>query len=276
VTQRCYRIGQFARKASVTLRTLRFYHKVGLLSPSYQTGAGYRLYSEEDLLTLQQILALKFLGFSLEQIKRYLHRGPKSLQTILAQQRAMMQEKRSQLDVVIRALAETETLLQAGQCDWQSLVKVIREIQMDQKPEWVRKYFTEEQLQKMSELNQTSYSQEALQKLKQNREWTEEDQKRASAQWEHVAAEAKRLAALGADPGGEEAQALAKLKSELLAGFTQGDPEIEAGLTRFWENFAALPAQERPFAMPFDATGSEFLKKAMTIYKERQAPSRDA
>ena len=63
---RFYQTGQFARKASVTLRTLRYYDSVGLLSPSQVTEAGYRLYTEEDLLTLQNILALKFLGFSLQ------------------------------------------------------------------------------------------------------------------------------------------------------------------------------------------------------------------
>jgi DNA-binding transcriptional MerR regulator len=275
-----YRIGQFARKAAVTLRTLRFYHKVGLLSPSQQTGAGYRLYSEEDLLTLQQILALKFLGFSLAQIKRCLQRGPRSLQAILAQQRAMMQEKRNQLDVVIRALAETEALLQGEKCDWQALVKVIQEIQMDQKTEWLKKYFTDEQLGKMIQLGASSYSPEALQKLQQRGEqrgeWTEADQQRASAQWAHVAAEAKRLAAAGADPGGAEAQALARLKSDLLGAFTQGDPEIAAGLEQWWKSFRALPPQERPFdASPYDAgdAGSDLLQKAMAIYQQRQGQS---
>jgi DNA-binding transcriptional MerR regulator len=71
--QRFYRTGQFAKMTSVTLRTLRFYDKVGLLSPTEYTEAGYRLYSEDDLLTLQHILALKFLGFSLDEIKACLH-----------------------------------------------------------------------------------------------------------------------------------------------------------------------------------------------------------
>lgn len=64
-----YTTSQFAQKAAVTARTLRFYDKVGLLSPSEYTEAGHRLYSDKDLWSLQQILALKFLGFSLEEIK---------------------------------------------------------------------------------------------------------------------------------------------------------------------------------------------------------------
>src|SRR5262249_19650682 len=147
----------------------------------------------------------------------------------------------------------------------------------DQKPEWVRKYFTEEQLQKLNELVRASYSEQATQKLQQGRPWTEEDQQRADAQWQQVAAEARRLAAVGADPGGEEAQAVARLKSELLGAFTQGDPEVAAGLAQFWKNFAALPPKERPFdASAYDAgsAGRELLDKAMAIYQERQAQTR--
>ncbi len=67
--QHYYFTGQFAQKAAVSVRTLQYYDKVGLLSPSLYTEAGYRLYTDEDLSSLQQILALKFLGFSLEEIK---------------------------------------------------------------------------------------------------------------------------------------------------------------------------------------------------------------
>lgn len=63
--QHFYFISEFAQKASVSVRTLRFYDKVGLLSPTSYTEAGYRLYTDTDFLRLQQILALKFLGFSL-------------------------------------------------------------------------------------------------------------------------------------------------------------------------------------------------------------------
>jgi DNA-binding transcriptional MerR regulator len=268
-----YQTGQFAKKASVTLRTLRYYDRVGLLSPSQHTESGYRLYAEEDLLTLQRILALKFLGLSLEEIRICLRKGPRQLEAILAQQREMMQEKRSQLDTIIKAIGETETLLQAGQCDWDSIARVIQVIQVEQQTDWVKKYFTEEQIQKMAEMGQTAYSPEASQKLSRRGPWTEEDQKRASQQWEYLAAEAKRLAEAGADPAGTEAQALAKFKTDLLSAFTQNDPEIEAGLQTFWENFQAMPAEERPFDnTPYDPgdAGTELLDKAMTIYRERQ------
>ena len=54
--------------AGVTLRTIRYYDKIGLLKPSYILENGYRQYCNKDLITLQKILALKELGFSLEEI----------------------------------------------------------------------------------------------------------------------------------------------------------------------------------------------------------------
>ena len=276
--RRFYRTGQFAARACVSLRTLRYYDRVGLLSPSQHTEAGYRLYTEEDLSTLQQILALKFLGFSLEEIKQCLRNGPRRLEAGLAQQRAMLLDKRRQIDGILNAITHTESLLKTGQRDWEAIVKVIEQTQMEQKKVWVKKYFTDTQAQKMDQLSHDSYSPEARQKLQQRGEWTEEDQKRADERWAYVASETKRLAAAGADPGGDEGQALAKIKSDLLFEFTQGDPDIVAGLKRFWENHNALPTGEQPLFSVVPSTSdaeTEFMEKAMTLYEERQKGNQD-
>jgi len=126
LNRRFYRIGQFADKASVTVRALRYYDRVGLLSPSQHTESGYRLYTEQDLLTLQQILSLKFLGFSLEEIKLCLHAEPKRFQEALVQQKALLREKRSQLDAILGAIEEIESRLEAGDWDWESLAGAIQ------------------------------------------------------------------------------------------------------------------------------------------------------
>jgi hypothetical protein len=61
-----YQAQQFATRAGVTVRTLHHYDRLGLLKPSAYTGSGYRLYRESDLARLQQIVTLKFIGFSLQ------------------------------------------------------------------------------------------------------------------------------------------------------------------------------------------------------------------
>ena len=63
-------VGQVAKKMGVTVRTLQYYDRVGVLSPSAESEGGRRLYTEKDFIRLHQILSLKSLGFSLEDIKQ--------------------------------------------------------------------------------------------------------------------------------------------------------------------------------------------------------------
>jgi MerR family transcriptional regulator, copper efflux regulator len=62
------RIGEFAKQAGVTPRTIRYYESLGLLGPSEREGAGFRYYSEIELAKLQKINVLKGLGLNLEEI----------------------------------------------------------------------------------------------------------------------------------------------------------------------------------------------------------------
>jgi DNA-binding transcriptional MerR regulator len=270
--QRFYPIGQFAQKAAVSLRTLRYYDKVGLLSPSQYTEAGYRLYSQEDLLRLQQILAFKFLGFSLEEIKAYLKAEPLLLQRALAQQKAMLKDKRAQLDEIIAAVEQAQKLLENEQFDWNTLAHVIQVIQMEQKNDWVSNYLTAEQQQKIQEISEKSYTPEAREQFKamHPNPWTEEDQKRVNEQYAHLAAELKRLVAAGADPASPDAQAAAKLQSDLILGFTKGNAEVTSGLQRFWKNVNELPEDQQPISLPYGKEEAALLAEATKIYRQRQ------
>jgi DNA-binding transcriptional MerR regulator len=248
---------------------LRFYDREGLLSPSQISESGYRLYSDEDLASLQQILALKYLGFSLDEIRVLLQSAPQNLADVLSQQKRMMRGKREQIDGIIQAIEETEGLLRTGNADWESLVKVIQVIQMEQNNDWAKKYFTPEQLEKMRELGDQSYTEDAKQKLAARSEWTEEDQKRVDVQWAEVNSGIQRLAASGADPAGDDAQAVVAQYKGLIAAFTGGDPEIAAGLNKFWEAHSALPEGERPIRSPYSPDEQAFLDKALAAYNER-------
>jgi len=70
-----WKVGDLAKLTGLTVRTLRFYDQIGLFSPSSQTESGHRLYSEADLSRLHQILSLKELGLSLEEVKSVLAGG---------------------------------------------------------------------------------------------------------------------------------------------------------------------------------------------------------
>ncbi len=269
-----YHTGQFAEKASVSVRTLRYYDSVGLLSPAEYTEAGYRLYTDSDLSRLQQILALKFLGFSLEEIRHCLRVGPASLQESLAQQKAMMRERREQLDTIIAAIDETEKLLSANTTntdDWEPIVKVISVMHMQQNNDWRNKYLTEEQMKAMEELSKKHYTEEQRQQIaERGKNWTEEDQQRATQQWSEVGTELKRLIAVGAAPDSPEAQALVQKWQALVQCFTGGDPGILQGLKNLTSDVRSRPEGERPYAMPFSGEDEKFLHKAFEVYSQKQ------
>ena len=65
-------VGEVAKKMGVTVRALQYYDRQGLLSPSAESAGGRRLYADKDLIRLHQILSLKHLGFSLDDIKNRL------------------------------------------------------------------------------------------------------------------------------------------------------------------------------------------------------------
>jgi DNA-binding transcriptional MerR regulator len=67
-----YTVKQVAAMSGVSVRTLHFYDETGLLKPAYHGANGYRFYGEPQLLTLQQILFYRELGFELKEIKRIL------------------------------------------------------------------------------------------------------------------------------------------------------------------------------------------------------------
>src|SRR5882724_4521030 len=69
-----YTVKQLAAMSGVSVRTLHFYDETGLLKPAYHGANGYRFFEEAQLLTLQQILFYRELGFELKQIKKILSR----------------------------------------------------------------------------------------------------------------------------------------------------------------------------------------------------------
>jgi len=65
-------IGEVAKMIGVSTKTIRYYHKIGLLAEPKRTGVGYRLYTAQDLLRLQRIRRLRSLGLPLDRIKEIL------------------------------------------------------------------------------------------------------------------------------------------------------------------------------------------------------------
>src|ERR1051326_5804074 len=95
--EKLFKAREFARLTGVTVRALHHYDRLGLLKPGRYSPAGYRLYRESDIARLEQIVALKFIGFSLKQIKDIFTSGSSDLPIALRQQREAIEEKRARL-----------------------------------------------------------------------------------------------------------------------------------------------------------------------------------
>ena len=95
---------EVARIAGVSVRTLHHYDAIGLLVPRTRTGAGYRLYTESDLLRLQQILIGRELGLSLEEIRRSLDDPRFDRQAALRDQRERLRDRARQTEAMIRGI----------------------------------------------------------------------------------------------------------------------------------------------------------------------------
>ncbi|WP_025784033.1 MerR family transcriptional regulator [Sporosarcina sp. D27] len=101
------KVKEVAALSGVSVRTLHHYDELGLLKPAETTEVGYRVYSDENLAELQQILFYRALGFSLKQIKEILSNPSFNRLEALESQRQMLHQKRSQLDDMIRTIEQT-------------------------------------------------------------------------------------------------------------------------------------------------------------------------
>ncbi|HEX8450490.1 MAG TPA: MerR family transcriptional regulator [Longimicrobium sp.] len=88
-----YTVKQVARLSGVSVRTLHFYDEEGLLKPAYTGANGYRFYEEPQLLTLQQILFYRELGFELRQIRELLGRADFQRVDALRAHRVALEER---------------------------------------------------------------------------------------------------------------------------------------------------------------------------------------
>lgn len=101
------KVSEVAKLTGVTVRTLHYYDKIGLLKPSRVTDAGYRLYSPADLEILQQILFFRELDFPLSDIRRILANPAYDRETALQNHRQLLLQKRSHIDGLISLVDKT-------------------------------------------------------------------------------------------------------------------------------------------------------------------------
>ena len=142
-------VGEAAKKIGVTVRTLQYYDKEGFLSPSAESEGGRRLYTDKDLVILHQIISLKSLGFSLDDIKHRLIslETPADVATALTEQADSIREKIEQLTASLTAIEQLkEEVLQMRSVNFKKYADIIVNLQIKNDSYYLIKRFDDDTL----------------------------------------------------------------------------------------------------------------------------------
>jgi DNA-binding transcriptional MerR regulator len=137
----------------VSVQTMHHYDRIELLKPSLRLANGYRVYSEKDLLKLQQIIALKFFGFELSQIKTLITEEHEALThfsnqaQVLEQKALALLEGAKTLRSIINSVGDNKSI------PWETIIQLIEVYRMTERLEhnWVKEIFTPDELKQYAE-----------------------------------------------------------------------------------------------------------------------------
>jgi DNA-binding transcriptional MerR regulator len=215
MTSEPLKVGELARRTGLTVRTLHHYDAIGLLKPSLHTEAGYRLYTGRDIARLQQVVSLRQLGLSLEEVGDCLDRAGFSPLEVIDLHLARLREQiESQRKLCERLEAIATRIRAAGEVSADEFLRTIEEIIM------MEKYFTPEQLEQIRE-RRAALGEEYL--------------RQKQAEWVELIALVRAEMERGTDPGDAKVQALAQRWLRLVEFTTGGDPAMKQSIKRHWE-----------------------------------------
>lgn len=131
-----FKPAEFAKIVGITKRALRYYEEIGLLKPSYKNYVGHRFYSESDFKIIQQIITLKFIGFSIDEIKKIKEESISVKNSLNIQQEAL-QQKLCDINLIMKAVKELQAIVENWddinrQVDWEKFFYVIKAVKMEE------------------------------------------------------------------------------------------------------------------------------------------------
>ena len=237
-------VGELAKQMRTTVRTLQFYDRIGLLIPAGESAGGRRLYDDADVVRLNQILALKQLGFSLEEIRDRLVNldSPAAVAEALNQQAGSV---RAQIANLTKALNDIELLraatLRWDRVDFTKYAEILILLRESHDTMWVLEVAGDQFRDRIIDLDTPA-----------RREI-----------WDEVISTARAAAALhaqGVPPDSPEGQAVADRMWRAAQRFTGGDPAVLADLEAFEERSDKWDGK---FAEAYSPAARTFLHEAM-------------
>jgi DNA-binding transcriptional MerR regulator len=250
-----YTISALAKLAGVSVRTLHHYDEIGLLVPSRNDKNKYRIYGEDELLRLQQILFFRELEFSLPEIAAIIDSPEFDVLTALRDHKAMLTGKQKRTAALIKMVDKT-------------IDKINKKINM--KDEELYDAFSKEEMEELSD--------EAKQRWGHTDQYKESEKKMRGMSKEQFAViqkEGEEIAKAGAllvnEPiDGDAAQALIAKHYKHLSNFYTPTPEMYKGLAEMYLADTRFTA----YFAKYDPKLPQFMHDAMVYFAEQQIKNR--
>ena len=242
-------VGEVAKKMGVTVRTLQYYDKEGLLSPSAESEGGRRLYTDKDLVTLHQIISLKSLGFSLNDIKERLIplETPADVANALTEQADDLRQKIEQLRASLLAIERLKTeVLQIQTVNFKKYADIIVNLQMKNDSYYLIKRFDDDMLDHIRS------------------QFDKESGLDFMDRFNRLSVEIVQLQKETVPPESEKCQQIVKEYWGLIMEFTNGDLQMIPKLMKFGNiDIAANAWEERQKIV------NDYLEPALQVYFSR-------
>ncbi|MEJ6004036.1 MerR family transcriptional regulator [Paucibacter sp. AS339] len=215
-----YTVGDLAKRCGLTVRALHHYEKLGLLTPSGRSEAGYRLYNDADVLRLHRLLAYRHSGLALKDIAPLLDAESPPVLEVLQRH---IGEVQAQLRRQQRLLEALQRVAERAAHDEEGLTEhLLRTMGLMRSYE---KYFDEADLQRMDG---------------RRAELGEEVIKATESEWPALIQAVQQEMSRGTDPHSPRVKALAQRWQALVAQFTGEDQEVKNKFQTMWASEPGL------------------------------------
>ncbi|MFD2043793.1 MerR family transcriptional regulator [Ornithinibacillus salinisoli] len=243
-----YTTGEVSKKLHISVRTLRYYDQIGLLTPSEKDANGKRLYLETDLLTLEKITLLKTLNLSLKDIEKVLTKI--TIEQLLHAHKNSLEQKIEEWNTSVK---HTTTLLNVfhaeGDLKWEQLIPLVRDAQNKENIDhhWDQ-YFDQEEKEMLKE---------RLPKM--------EEDGPSIRQWININRRIELALEKGVTPDSEEGQLIAEDTMILSDQLFEGNEELG---DKFFE-IRKSPEKSRDINLyPVKEEVLQFMEEAITAFSE--------
>lgn len=224
--ERLFTVGELAKKGGVTVRTLQFYDRSGLLTPSRYSDGGRRLYGVDDLLRLQQILFYKGFGFSLEEIRDRLMTidSAQDFAAMVLRQKSLVQRQIEYLQETVDLMDQTVAeIRKSDDIPINMVIAILAAAKQDNFFAYVVKQVGQAEIAALMGAAGTS------------------PEAKADRAWGDLLLQLKQLHQQGADPYGPEGERLATAWWEQVMLMTGGDPALIASVLKAGADMSGWP-----------------------------------